>query len=79
MRRCVISIPANIAEGSRRKGKRELRQFLSIAYGSGAELETYFAILKQLTFGKSLDFVNEEYLLEEIMKMLNKMITNLRS
>ncbi|TET54780.1 MAG: four helix bundle protein, partial [Actinobacteria bacterium] len=40
IRRCVISIPSNIAEGSRRGSRKEYVQFLQYAYGSGAELET---------------------------------------
>lgn len=38
MRRASVSIPSNIAEGSGRKGNKELIQFLSIANGSAFEL-----------------------------------------
>lgn len=79
MRRCAVSIPANIAEGSRRKGKNELKQFLSIAYGSGAELETYIVILEQLPFGSDIDTRTVSQLLEEVMRMLNTMINNLKN
>lgn len=40
MRRAAISIPSNIAEGFVRKHTKEFSQFVSIAFGSGAELET---------------------------------------
>lgn len=40
MKRSSISIPSNIAEGKRRGTRKDYRQFLVIAYGSGAELET---------------------------------------
>ena len=40
MRRCAVSIPSNIAEGKKRKSKTEFVQFLRIADGSAAELET---------------------------------------
>lgn len=40
MRRAVVSIPSNIAEGYERKSKKEYVQFLVIAKSSRAELET---------------------------------------
>jgi four helix bundle protein len=40
MRRCAVSIPSNIAEGFVRQHNREYKQFLYIALGSCAELET---------------------------------------
>lgn len=40
MRRSAISIPSNVAEGFRRKHNKEFKQFLYIALGSCAELET---------------------------------------
>jgi len=39
MRRASFSIIANIAEGSARRGSRELRRFLDVALGSLAELD----------------------------------------
>jgi four helix bundle protein len=78
-RRSVISIPSNIAEGRRRGSKKDYRQFLIIAYGSGAELETQIEIAKRLLFGKNLDYVKVDSLLLEIMKMLNKIISTLKS
>lgn len=73
MRRAAISISSNIAEGSRRRGK-DNRQFLVIAFGSGAELETQIEISKRLPRMNSLDYTNVASLLDEIMKMLNAMI-----
>ncbi len=50
IRHAAISIPANIAEGSARKGNRELIQFLHISLGSIAELETLFLLAKDLDY-----------------------------
>ncbi len=79
MKRSAISIPSNIAEGRRRGSKKDFRQFLIIAYSSGAEIETQIEISKRLIFSKNLNFNKVDLLLIEIMKMLNKMISNLIS
>lgn len=44
MRRCAVSIPSNIAEGCGRNNKGELIQFIGVARGSLAELETQLII-----------------------------------
>lgn len=54
MRRASVSIPSSIAEGSRRNHNKEYRQFLHIALGSCAELET------RITIAKELKFINKE-------------------
>ncbi len=50
MRRSAISIPSNIAEGYNRLHKTEFKQFLFIALGSCAELETQAIISKKLGY-----------------------------
>ncbi|MBI3589210.1 MAG: four helix bundle protein [Candidatus Liptonbacteria bacterium] len=75
MRRSAVSIPSNIAEGRKRGSKKDYHHFLIIAYGSGAELETQIEIAKRLPFSKELNFTKVDGLLDEVMRMLNK-ITN---
>jgi len=77
MRRSAVSIPSNIAEGRRRGTKKDFRNFLSIAFGSGSELETQIEIVKRLSFGKHINYAKVDGLLEEVMKMLNKFIQTL--
>ena len=78
MRRAAVSIPSNIAEGQKRGHTKEFVQFLQIAYGSGAELETQIKICKRLPGFNNLDYKISEELLDEIMKMLNVLIGKLK-
>ncbi len=50
IRRAGVSIPANIAEGQARNTKGEFLQFLGVAQGSLAELETLLEISKDLGY-----------------------------
>ena len=52
MRRCAVSVPSNIAEGCARKNDTETIQFLYIAAGSLAELETQLIISEKLGYGR---------------------------
>ena len=52
IRRAALSIPSNIAEGHARQHRREFQQFLFIAIGSIAELETQLIIADKLGYLK---------------------------
>ncbi|MFH1142357.1 MAG: four helix bundle protein [Candidatus Uhrbacteria bacterium] len=78
MRRSAVSIPCNIAEGKRRGTRKDYARFLTIAYGSGAELETQIEISKRLKYLSYEQIKDVLSLHEEVMKMLNKMIEKLR-
>jgi len=75
MRRAAVSIPSNIAEGRRRGTGPEFQRFLSIAYGSGAELETQYEIASRLGYIKS-DEAACRSLIDEVMRMLNTMTSS---
>jgi len=77
MRRSAVSIPSNIAEGFRRGGRKEFNYFLSVAFSSGAELETQMEIAKSLSFGINSEHLKVNSLLEEVMKMLNILISKI--
>jgi len=64
MRRSAVSIPSNIAEGFRRYHNKEYKQFLYIAMGSCAELET------QIIISHDLKYINENDK-NEIIETLN--------
>ena len=50
LRRAAISIPCNIAEGAGRRSRGELVQYLGIACGSLAEVETQLEIARRLGY-----------------------------
>lgn len=79
MRRCAVSVPSNIAEGRMRGTRKDFRQFVIIAFSSGAELETQLVISKRLSYGQAEDYNKVDSLLLEVMKMLNKMTSTLES
>jgi four helix bundle protein len=77
MRRAAVSIAANIAEGFNRKHNAEYRQFLYIALGSCAELETLIEIAHDLGF---IAGIGQDNLLEKLdheSKMLRNLIKRL--
>ena len=73
MRRSVVSIPSNIAEGAARKGDKELIQFIHIALGSLAELETQYLISVRLNFAA----INQE--LEDLIITVKKLLLGFRN
>lgn len=77
MLRAAISIPSNIAEGSKRGHKPEYIQFLSIAIASAAELETQLIITKNQY--PSIDCATAQTLLDEIQRMLYTIINKLKT
>lgn len=79
IRRAAFSIPSNIAEGFCRGGRAEFRQFLQIAFASGAELETELEISKNITILQERDYTILTSELDEIMRMLNKMIRTVKN
>lgn len=79
MRRCAVSIPSNIAEGYSRGYRQEYLQFLRTGFASGAELETQLLLAKELDFLTVQEFEGTSSLLMEVQKMLNKLISSLKS
>ncbi|MBB4806459.1 four helix bundle protein [Chryseobacterium defluvii] len=78
IRRASVSIPSNIAEGNSRRSKPDYLQFLKIARGSCAELETQLIISKNLGFLNEADYLKLNIDIIEISKMLNGLINSLK-
>lgn len=75
LRRAVISVPSNIAEGMGRTGEKEQAHFLDIAYGSLLETQC------QLEIAQELGYINEQLYnqIDEQADKLGAMIVTLRS
>lgn len=78
MRRAVISIPANIAEGQERGTTRDFLRFLSISAGSLRELQTYFDVSLLLKYATELQLTRSRELAHETGRMLNGLRDALR-
>lgn len=79
IRRSAVSVPSNIAEGFSRRRKLEYIQFLHVACGSTAELETQLLIAKELTYINDKDYTEVVDLLGEVTKMLNALIVRVKA
>ena len=72
LRRSAVSIPSNIAEGAGRNSTKELAQFLGIASGSRAELDTHLEIAVRL------DFVRADSEVFQVLNHVGKLLVGLR-
>jgi four helix bundle protein len=68
MRRAAVSIPANIAEGFRRRGRVDKARFMNLAEGSLEECRYYLILAQDLGYG---DTTKLDGALEEISRMLS--------
>ena len=68
MRRAAVSIPANIAEGFRRRGKVDKARFMNLAEGSLEECRYYLILAQDLGYGDTAKLAGS---LEEVSRMLS--------
>ncbi len=78
VRRSVISIPSNIAEGWGRKSTKDYIRFLHIALGSLYELETQLIISEKINYIKDEDLQMIVLIIKDLSKMLTGLINNLK-
>ena len=65
--RAAVSIPANIAEGFKKKGPHDKARFLNIAHGSLEECRYYLILTRDLGYGDTQQLMQQ---LEEVSKLL---------
>jgi four helix bundle protein len=68
MRKAAVSIPANIAEGFRRRGKADKVRFLNTSEASLEESRYYLILSQDLRYGETATLLNS---LEEVSRLLN--------
>lgn len=74
IRRCVISITSNIAEGFSRFNKKEKKQFYRIALGSLTELQNQLLIARDIKYLSSSDFNQIAEQTVVVSKLINGLI-----
>jgi four helix bundle protein len=67
LRRAAVSIPANFAEGFKKKSRADKARFYNIAQGSLEECRYYMTLARDLGYGDTADLLNS---LAEISRML---------
>lgn len=78
MRRSAVSIPSNIAEGKQRSTRKDFVQFLRIAIGSAAELETQLLLSIDIYPSEKVQITEAISLVNEIQRMLGSIIIKLK-
>ena len=76
MRRSAVSIPANIAEGFKKRTLRDKSNFYNIAQGSLEELRYYLILSKDLKYLQDNQKLNSH--VEEIAKMLYGLVKSIQ-
>jgi four helix bundle protein len=74
LRRAAISIPANIAEGFKKRTKADKARLMNIAQGSLEECRYYLILIKDLKYGESLGLLTQ---LEEVSKILDAYVSSI--
>ncbi len=79
MRRCAVSIPSNIAEGTGRGSNPQFARFLEFSLGSLNELMTQIEIANRLQYFKEADYQFLVSELTQISNMLYKLYKTLKT
>ncbi len=77
IRRAIVSVPANIAEGYAAGGKGQFSRFLNIAKGSLAEVEYYLILAADLNYITGEQYKENENLRGEVGFLLYRLIQSL--
>ncbi len=76
VRRAAVSVPANIAEGFRKRGKPDKARFLNIAQGSLEESRYYLILAADLGYGSNDSMMRQ---IDEVGRMLDSYLKRILS
>ncbi len=74
IRRAAISIPSNIAEGFKKRGKKDKVRFFNISQGSLEECRYYLILSNDLGYGNTYELLSQ---IEEVSKLLSGYISSI--
>jgi len=77
IRRAVVSVPSNIAEGQARKSPGDFRRFLHIALGSLAEVDTQLILAQEFGYLNKEDIDTLDEPIQSLRKKLYALINSL--
>jgi four helix bundle protein len=75
MRRAAVSVPANIAEGFRKRSTRDKTNFYNISQGSLEELRYYFILAKDLKYLSNIEELSDS--IDEVGRMLHGLVRSI--
>jgi four helix bundle protein len=76
LRRAAVSVPANIAEGFRKRGRPDKARFMNIAQGSLEECRYYLILAQDLGYGSNDSLMRQ---IEETSRMLDAYLKRILS
>jgi len=74
LRRAAVSIPANIAEGFKKKTRPDKMRFLNISQGSLEECRYYLILARDLGYGDPEELMAQ---IEEVSKLLSSYLSSI--
>lgn len=77
IRRAVVSVPSNIAEGQARKAPADFRRFLHIALGSLAEVDTQLVLAQEFNYLSKEDVDSIDGQIQDLRKKLYALMNSL--
>ncbi len=77
IRRAVVSVPSNVAEGQARFSNPDFRHFLRIARGSLAEVETQLVVAHELNYISQAQLDEHSARIDELGRIINGLINSI--